>query len=59
MALPLARTPVAHTRAMPQCAALKEEIRRLERNARREGANLEYLKNIVLRYLETSVGRDR
>lgn len=42
-----------------QMTALKEEIRRLERNAKREGANLEYLKNIFLKYLETSVGRDQ
>ncbi len=37
-----------------QCAALKEEIRRLERNARREGANLEYLKNVLLKALDRS-----
>jgi hypothetical protein len=42
-----------------QMGALKEEIRRLERNARREGANLEYLKNIILRFLESPVGRDQ
>ncbi len=32
---------------------LKNEIRELERNKRREGANLEYLKNIVLKYILT------
>lgn len=36
-----------------QEAALKREIRELERTKRRDGANLEYLKNIVLKYMET------
>ena len=30
---------------------LKEEIRRLDRTQSREGVNLEYLKNIVYRYM--------
>ncbi|EDV29298.1 uncharacterized protein TRIADDRAFT_51475 [Trichoplax adhaerens] len=34
------------------CKALKEEIRKLERDKSRETANLEYLKNIVLHYME-------
>ena len=42
-----------------QSAALKEEIRRLERNARREGANLEYLKNILVNYMSYKVGREQ
>ena len=42
-----------------QSSALKEEIRRLERNARREGANLEYLKNILVNYMSYKVGREQ
>lgn len=42
-----------------QASALKEEIRRLERNARREGANLEYLKNILVNYMSNKVGREQ
>eukprot|EP00040_Diaphanoeca_grandis_P013324 m.67378 g.67378 ORF g.67378 m.67378 type:complete len:790 (+) comp23803_c0_seq1:288-2657(+) len=42
-----------------QVRELKEEIRRLERNAKREGANLEYLKNVVVRYMSYQVGRDQ
>ncbi|EGD76948.1 hypothetical protein PTSG_07289 [Salpingoeca rosetta] len=38
---------------------LQEEVRRFERNSRREGANLEYLKNIVYKYMITDMGRDR
>lgn len=33
---------------------LKEEIHRLDRNKSREGINLEYLKNIVYRYMVAS-----
>ena len=36
-----------------QETALKKEIRELERTKKRDGANLEYLKNIVLKYMET------
>lgn len=38
---------------------LKEEIRRLDRTQSREGINLEYLKNIVFRYMMATepVGR--
>ncbi|XP_066276260.1 GRIP and coiled-coil domain-containing protein 1-like isoform X2 [Branchiostoma lanceolatum] len=37
-----------------QIQALKREVDRLERNRSRESANLEYLKNVVLRYMTTS-----
>lgn len=36
---------------MDQANVLKEEIRKLERDRSRETANLEYLKNIVLRFM--------
>eukprot|EP00045_Choanoeca_perplexa_P007998 m.73200 g.73200 ORF g.73200 m.73200 type:complete len:716 (-) comp14315_c0_seq1:82-2229(-) len=36
---------------------VKAELDRLNRNTKREGANLEYLKNVVLNYLEHPVGR--
>ena len=42
-----------------QLAALKGEIRRLERNAMRGSANLEYLKNIFVKFLESSANRDK
>lgn len=32
-------------------AVLKQEIQRLDRNKSREGVNLEYLKNIVYKYM--------
>ena len=48
-----------HTRTHAHNAPLQEEVRRLERNSRREGANLEYLKNIVYKYMITDMGRDR
>ena len=35
-----------------QTQALKEDIRELERAQKREGANLEYLKNVVVKYME-------
>ena len=38
---------------------MKEEIRRLERTARRGDANLEYLKNIVLKYLQRATPLER
>ncbi|EDO43114.1 predicted protein, partial [Nematostella vectensis] len=37
-----------------QCETLKEEIRKLERDRSRETANLEYLKNIILRFMMTT-----
>jgi hypothetical protein len=37
-----------------QETVLKEQIRELERGKLREGANLEYLKNIILKLLETN-----
>eukprot|EP00047_Mylnosiga_fluctuans_P017062 m.58468 g.58468 ORF g.58468 m.58468 type:complete len:723 (+) comp6903_c0_seq2:72-2240(+) len=42
-----------------QVGALKAEIRRLERSASRDGANLEYLKNIMVKYLQRSIPRER
>jgi len=39
---------------LQQEAVLKEQIREFERAQRREGANLEYLKNIIVRLLETN-----
>lgn len=36
---------------MDQANVLKEEIRKLERDRSRESANMEYLKNIVLRFM--------
>src|SRR3990167_1080776 len=36
-----------------QITALKDDIRELERSRSRESANLEYLKNIVVKYMET------
>ncbi|KAF6024206.1 GCC1 [Bugula neritina] len=36
---------------LEQLSVLKEEIRRLDRTQSREGINLEYLKNIVYRYM--------
>jgi len=38
---------------------LKNEVRRLARNNSRESANLEYLKNIVLRYLRATGGSEK
>ncbi|XP_067941826.1 GRIP and coiled-coil domain-containing protein 1-like [Watersipora subatra] len=37
-----------------QIAVLKEEVRRLDRSQSREGINLEYLKNIVYKYMTAS-----
>ena len=37
-----------------QIQLLQEEIRKLERGKTRETENLEYLKNIVLKYMETN-----
>lgn len=45
--------------AADEGARLRDEVGRLQRNARREGANLEYLKNVVLRYIDGSVPRER
>uniref|UniRef100_K1QC48 RANBP2-like and GRIP domain-containing protein 8 n=1 Tax=Magallana gigas TaxID=29159 RepID=K1QC48_MAGGI len=44
-----------------QAKILKEEIRRLERNQQREkeAANMEYLKNILLKFLSLKVGDER
>ena len=42
-----------------QEAALKAEIRRLERGARRDGLNMEYLKNIVVSFIESGDAAER
>lgn len=39
--------------------ALKEEIRRLDANKKREGANLEYLKNVVVEYMKDQIGHEQ
>merc|ERR1712086_423624 len=41
-----------------QIAALKAELRRLDANAKREGANLEYLKNIMLKFMTQEIGKE-
>ena len=41
-----------------ESTALKEEIRRLDANAKREGANLEYLKNVILKFMSSEIGKD-
>ena len=38
---------------MMQEKVLKNEIREMERAQNREGANLLYLKNIIVKYMET------
>ncbi len=42
-----------------QLEALKGEIRRLERNAKRGSANQEYLKNVFVKYMENPANRDQ
>jgi len=44
------------SRLVEQAKVLKEEIRRLERNAEREEAvsNLEYLKNVIIKFLQVN-----
>ena len=42
-----------------QCGALKEEIRRLDSNSKREGANLEFLKENIVRYMSNQVGKEQ
>lgn len=37
--------------------SVQAEADRLQRNSRREGANLEYLKNVVLQFLLNDVGQ--
>ena len=54
------RHPPRHTiLTRPQLSALKEEIRRLERNNLRGSANLEYLKNVLVIFLENTATRDK
>ncbi|KAF9208659.1 hypothetical protein BGZ49_008037 [Haplosporangium sp. Z 27] len=43
-----------HQRLLEQEKVLKEEIRNLDRAERRQNLSVDYLKNIVLKYLETS-----
>ena len=38
-----------------QISVLREDVRRLERNDKRSGMNLEYLKNIVVRVLRCAL----
>lgn len=38
---------------LEQIKTLKEEIRDLERSATRDNGNLEYLKNVVVKYIES------
>lgn len=42
-----------------QVAGLKAELRRAERSAGRDGANLEYLKNVLVKYLQRATTLDR
>eukprot|EP00038_Savillea_parva_P018141 m.22489 g.22489 ORF g.22489 m.22489 type:complete len:756 (+) comp3993_c0_seq1:71-2338(+) len=42
-----------------QSRKLKEEIRRLERNKLREGANLEYLKNVLVKFMCKEIGQEQ
>ncbi|KAG0027301.1 GRIP and coiled-coil domain-containing protein 2 [Podila clonocystis] len=42
-----------HQRLLDQAKVLKEEIRNLDRAERRQNLSVDYLKNIVLKYLET------
>ena len=48
-------------RLTEQAKLLKEEIRRMERNQKREEetSNMEYLKNILLKYISLKVGEER
>lgn len=39
---------------LEQINRLKEEIRELERSVKRDNGNLEYLKNVVVKYMETN-----
>jgi len=41
-----------------RCESLTEDLRRAERNRSRESANLEYLKNVVYRYMCGVAGSD-
>ena len=52
---------IKEQQAAEQMALLKEEIRRSERNLSRENANLEYLKNVVYKYMicTDSVGKQQ
>ena len=57
----LNESEVNNLRLSEQVRVLKEEVRRLERNKEREEqfGNLEYLKNVVLKYLTMKSERER
>lgn len=57
----LVRESESHvTRLEAQVSVLKEEVRRLERNQKRyDGINLEYLKNIMVSFLDAEQEKDR
>ena len=50
---------ISSVHSLSQLSALKEEIRRLERNNLRGSANLEYLKNVLVIFLENTATRDK
>ena len=50
---------VFSARVTVQVAVLKGEVRRLERNAGRSSAHLEYLKNILVKYLQRATPLSR
>ena len=54
-------TILKEEQSFDQIDLLKEEIRKNERNKSRENANLEYLKNVVYKYMVTTdaVGREQ
>lgn len=39
----------------PQEAMLKEELRNMERSKKREGVDMTYLKNVIVKLLETGI----
>ncbi|KAF9585703.1 hypothetical protein BGW38_001150 [Lunasporangiospora selenospora] len=50
----LNESEAGHQRLLDQEKVLKEEIRSLDRAERRQNLNVDYLKNIVLKYLEST-----
>lgn len=54
LAILLHETETLNQLHLLQINALKDDIRELERSKKREGANLEYLKNIIVKYMITS-----
>ena len=57
--LKLGEATVVQSAAEDRAARLQDEVRRHERNSRREGANLEYLKNIMVKFMVGQVGREQ